>query len=1026
MNNFDFFFKRFSFVLLLFVFSPVFGQEKQRIQQKLSNSLLDESCFATPRNDVVAAPGLPQDKLVFCDKNLVGSVTASKLFQKDSTNDSRKLVIEAYYSSPVARLIKNRMVCSKDLVSLEKIKWKNAFGLGCKLKSGGWPHLLLLLPRGKVLYVADGSPSLLPTLISTVYPKRKQPPLRSFYVENLQSIFGGPVPLASSYDLENFSKFLADARVANTQSRFKDSEILFRKVLDLQTKLLNENDISIAETLLDLALNVSNQGRDEEALALFRRAEPIIQISPNDSDRARFASYQGYHEANSKRYSKALKFSSGAVASWRKIVAGPSLNISNLFGGDANTDPRAPDKGELALALNLQANMALRVEELALAQASASEALQILKDTKGLPKWWMADILLTLGKISSAQGRLSASEKFLTAALAEKGLATGDGPQLIPIRIALAKAYQAEGMNTSSIITYRQIFEKIKSFPQGTKVNLKKEDVIPFALAVTKHAKTLKDNGEKQGLYNEAFDAFQLLRPSIVEQTVNKASARIAVSNPELAKLVDGVQKAERERDAANIELSYETSLPDDQRSKIIEDKLILKKKIAYVRLLQLNQKINKEYPNYSKLTAPKPLKTTEFRERLGVTEGVVSFITGEKSSFVLLIRRDSIFISQINEGESSIYESVQEIRKALIIRAGSINEFDQSLAYSLYNRLFQNIKPKLVDLNHLIIIPSGSLASLPFGLLIEKQPKSELYSDANWLINRVAISHSPSLRTFYSQRTIAPSKKPNKPLLAFGNPSLTGEKITINTGDEKNSPQSSTSALATSCRQAGPAPADLIRSLAPLPETEKEINTVGNILTTNETPAMIYSKDLATEKTFRTQSLLDYKVLYFATHGLLPGELKCQAEPGLVMTPPKKSTLRENDGLLEASEIASLRINADIVVLSACNTAGSGGRFGGDALSGLAEAFFYAGARSLVVSHWQVPSKATATLMSAMFKSLGPDLKTGSALSLREAQKSLIKFEKTAHPFFWAAFVVVGDGIDESWLPLPRESPKI
>lgn len=996
----------------------------QKQQQKLSESLLEEICTAIPRTDVVAPPGLPQDKLVYCDKNLVGSVTASKLFEKNSPNNQGKLIYKIYQESSAANLIGNRMSCSDKPVSLEKIKWKNAYGLGCKLKNGGWPHLLLLLPRGKVLYIAEGAPSLFPTLISTVYPKRKEPPLRSFYIENLQDIFGGPVPLASSADLENFSQILTDARVANTQGRYKDSESLFRKALDLQSKLLNKNDISIAETLLDLALNVSNQGRDEEALALFRRAEPIVQISPMDSDRARFESYQGYHEANSKRYEKALKFASGAVASWRKIAEGPSLDLSSLFGGGNDVDPRAPDKGELALALNLQANMALRIEQLGLAQASASEALQILKNTKGLPKWWMADILLTLGKISSAQGRLSASEKFLSAALAEKGLATGDGPQLIPIRIALAKAYQVEGMNTSSIITYRQIFNKIRGFALGTKVNLRKEDIIPFALAITNHAKTLKDDKEKQGLYNEAFDAFQLLRPSVVEQTVNKASARLAINNPELAKLIDEIQKAERERDAANIELSYETSLPDDQRSKIIEDKLTLQKKIAYIRILQLNQKINKEFPGYAKLTAPKPLNTTKFRERLGATEGVVSFITGEKSSFILLIRRDGIFIGLINEGQDSISESVQEIRKALEIQAGSINDFDQSLSYSLHERLFSTIKQKLSGLNHLVIIPAGPLASLPFALLIEKKPDSDLYSEASWLVNRFALSHSPSLKTFYSQRTIASATKPKKTLLAFGNPTLTGEKTNKEKSDKRNDSKSSLSALATSCRQSGPAPADLIRSLAPLPETEKELITVGKILSTLDSPAMLYSKDNATEKKLRSQSLADYKVLYFATHGLLPGELKCQAEPALVLTPPSKATSRENDGLLEASEIASLRINADIVVLSACNTAGSGGRFGGDALSGLAEAFFYAGARSLVVSHWQVPSQATANLMSAMFKSLGPDLKTGSALSLREAQKSLIKSEKTAHPFFWAAFVVVGDGIDESWLPMPRNIP--
>ena len=1013
-----------KYFFLFFLTTSVYAQTGGDVEkQKLAESLLDENCSAMPRSDVIAAPGLPQDKLIYCDENLVGKVTSTKFFEDKKKIDDSKLILEIYYSSSAARSIKNRMSCSSELKSLKKIKWKNAYGFGCKLKNGGWPHLLLLLPRGKVLYIADGSPSLFPTLISAVYPKRKDPPLRSDYVENLQDIFGDPVPLASSSDLKNFNSLLADARVANTQARYRDSESLFRKALDLQSKLLNNNDISIAETLLDLALNVSNQGRDEEALALFRRAEPIIQVSPNDADRARFASYQGYHEANSKRYEKALQFSSGAVSSWRKIVEGPSLDLSSLFGESNNTDPRAPDKGELALALNLQANMALRVEELALAQASASEALQILKDTSGLPKWWMADILLTLGKISSAQGRLSASEKFLTAALAEKGLATGDGPQLIPIRVALAKAYQVEGMNTSSIITYRQIFKKIKSFPLGTKVNLRKQDIIPFALAITNHSKTLKDENEKQGLFNEAFDAFQLLRPTVVEETVNKASTRLAINNPDLSSLIDAIQIAERERDAANIELSYETSLPDDQRSKLIEDKLILKKKIAYVRILQLNQKINKEFPGYSKLIAPKTLETTNFRERLGATEGVVSFITGEKSSFVLLIRRNGLFIGQINEGEDSISESVQELRKALVIQAGSVNEFDQSLAFSLHNRLFGGIQSKLADLNHLIIIPTGPLASLPFALLIDSEPKSDRYSEASWLVNRVAISHSPSLNTFYSQRTIAPAKKPIKPLLAFGNPSLSGFDVQK---DEKNASNSPLSALASSCRKVGPASADLIRSLAPLPETEQELKTVGKILSTSNSPSILYSKDLATEENLRKQSLNDYKVLYFATHGLLPGELKCQTEPGLVMTPPAQSKSRDNDGLLEASEIASLRINADIVVLSACNTAGSSGRFGGDSLSGLAEAFFFAGARSLVVSHWQVPSRATASLMSAMFESLGPDLKTGSALSLRDAQKSLIKIEKTAHPFFWAAFVVVGDGIDESWLPLPRETPKI
>ena len=160
----------------------------------------------------------------------------------------------------------------------------------------------------------------------------------------------------------------------------------------------------------------------------------------------------------------------------------------------------------------------------------------------------------------------------------------------------------------------------------------------------------------------------------------------------------------------------------------------------------------------------------------------------------------------------------------------------------------------------------------------------------------------------------------------------------------------------------------------------------------------------------------MDYRILYFATHGLLPGELKCQAEPGLVLTPPvQQPASRLQDGLLEASEIAGLKLNADLVVLSACNTAGGAGKFGGEALSGLAESFFFAGARSLVVSHWQVPSAATAQLMSALFATLGPELKGGVSVALQAAQAKLIAQQQTAHPFFWAAFVVVGDGMAAS-----------
>jgi CHAT domain-containing protein len=135
-----------------------------------------------------------------------------------------------------------------------------------------------------------------------------------------------------------------------------------------------------------------------------------------------------------------------------------------------------------------------------------------------------------------------------------------------------------------------------------------------------------------------------------------------------------------------------------------------------------------------------------------------------------------------------------------------------------------------------------------------------------------------------------------------------------------------------------------------------------------------------------------------------------CNDEPGLALSPGSGQSTGD-DGLLEASEVAALHLNADLVVLSACNTAAGGDPGGGEALQGLADAFFHAGARRLLVSHWEVSSTATVQLMTGVFDHAGAGFSNGLAESLRDAQLSLAGSPATAHPFYWAAFTVMGDG---------------
>jgi CHAT domain-containing protein len=206
------------------------------------------------------------------------------------------------------------------------------------------------------------------------------------------------------------------------------------------------------------------------------------------------------------------------------------------------------------------------------------------------------------------------------------------------------------------------------------------------------------------------------------------------------------------------------------------------------------------------------------------------------------------------------------------------------------------------------------------------------------------------------------------------------------------------------------------VRAQYPLPETADELCAVAQSSGAGE--SSVYLADKASEKTIKALSadgtLAGARIVHFATHGLLAGETEMlsvsKAEPALILTPPPTPT-EGDDGLLTASEITQLKMDADWVVLSACNTAaGESEKPGAEALSGLARAFFYAGARALLVSHWAVNSQAAVELITKAFDELKADSKIGRAEALRRSMLSLIR-TGNSHPADWAPFIVVGEG---------------
>jgi CHAT domain-containing protein len=340
----------------------------------------------------------------------------------------------------------------------------------------------------------------------------------------------------------------------------------------------------------------------------------------------------------------------------------------------------------------------------------------------------------------------------------------------------------------------------------------------------------------------------------------------------------------------------------------------------------------------------------------------------------------------------------IAALRRALMPRR--TGDFSLKTSFALYQQLLAPLEPSLGGIDHLIVAPDGDLANMPLALLVTSEPGGN-YQNAAWLIRRMAITQVPSARAFAALRTARASRTPApRPFFGVGNPTFAGGATSAR----------ALSALASTCQQDGPADPALLRALPPLPETAVEVQAVGRTLKAE--PGSILLGSAANKVAVRSASLDQYQVLYFATHGLLPGELHCQAEPGLVLSPPAAPSNMASDGLLRASEIASLRLNADLVVLSACNTAASGGTtLGGGALEGLADSFFAAGARAVLASHWEVPSAATQKLMTNVFASYARDPSRDLAEALRQAQLALIANPATANPFDWGAFTLIGDG---------------
>jgi CHAT domain-containing protein/tetratricopeptide (TPR) repeat protein len=743
---------------------------------------------------------------------------------------------------------------------------------------------------------------------------------------------------------------------------------------------------------------------------------------------------------------------------------------------------------QLASTLN---NLATLYQDSGRPKEAEALLVRVLKTyQEGLPAGhpYVSTALNNLGQLYQGQGDLAKAELMMAAAA--RNIETSldrDHPQRARLLQNLGMLYavkkdwpKAVDFLHQALDIYRHAARRGTQSVEGEISGLPGSDLASHKAAAGAYVNSamklmIEDRSRGVELVGQILEAAQEM-PSAASVSLAQMSARRIKGDGPLAKLVRERQDLVLEwqaRDKGLIErlvkggaVTAKEHVADKARLTEIDR-----------RVADIDRTLAHGFPEYAALINPRPLSVTEVQALLRPDEALVAFIETGEVSWVWVISKTDKSLSLVNLGSDTLAEQVAALRCGLDASdwvdparwpdatpaglQGKRNQerrfrrcrglhpgyagggdlpFDAKRAHALYRALLGNAE-KAIAGKHLLIVPSPSLAQLPFNTLVAEMPNvgvpqgAEGYRGIAWLGTRQAVTILPSLPSLAVLRRNVRPTKASKAWAGFGNPLLDGPP-----GDPEQSQlateararqgcglierrvhlaaRGARAAASGSLLQGPLADVAVLRQQVPLPETADELCNVAKRLGVSDADVWLGSR--ATESAVKRLSargaLADYATLHFATHGLVAGEsaaiLKAGAEPALLLTPPATAT-EDDDGLLTASEVAQLRLDANWIVLSACNTA-AGGAEGAEALSGLARAFFYAGARALLVSHWEVDSEAAVALTTQAFAATQSDPRIGRAEALRRSMLALSTDKsnpRSAHPSVWAPFVLVGEG---------------
>jgi CHAT domain-containing protein len=832
--------------------------------------------------------------------------------------------------------------------------------------------------------------------------------------------------LAGTIDVD---KALAEGYRRNHSGDYAEAaeffEALSRRALDEQAAA----DIDPTEFTLNRALQRSNLGEFGEAERLFGEAEAVPTSDPVQLRLRR--NFRAIHALNQRDYdgaaellqrpvpplSDAVRVEDGAVTLTPAIVAGVNSG-ANARAVRQSSDRERLSPLERAQIIDAQAVHLLGTVERLRGNGAAAKAAQTkgLADALAVREGRVTSIIRLrsqmLGELALAEEALgdiaAADARFLDSvnALAVEYPETN---ALASARARYAAFLTRHGQDDKAIGIYREVVTALAGSQRSTTgmANM----MAPYYRLLAGRAAT------DPTAISDFFVASQLqVRPGVAD-TQAVLARELSSGSSDGARLFRQATTLNRDIERARIEDARLAQLPvspeinalrADLRTQI--DNLSFQQAETVVAL--------SAFPQY-RVVAPGKLDLPELQQVLRADEAYLKMLVVGDAVYAMLIETGGAQLWKADISAAALDTAVDAIRSTIsIVENGRrvTYPFDAATAYKLYGQLFGPVAARLPSVQHLIFEPDGGMLRLPVNLLITADTGLAAYEqrltdpDADpfdmrqmaWLGRTSRPSTAVSTLAFRNARQAAPSQAANQ---YFG----LGENLPV---DGRTLPS-----LGTRGAAGAGVDSDCLWDVSQWarPISADELVTARNAMG-REAGTLLTGGAFTDTAVKNRGDLGDYRIIHFATHGLVTAPRpSCPARPALVTSFGDG----DSDGLLTFQEIFDLKINADLVILSACDTAGAasvtatreaGLSGGGNALDGLVRSFIGAGGRSVIASHWPAPDDfdATKRLIGGLF---GTPQGTSVADAMWRTQLRLMDDAQTSHPYYWAGFAIIGDG---------------